>query len=615
MIRCMPADDRPRPTVLLQASSLTDRWLAFYRPRAILETRRLEEVAGIVARAAEAAEGGLWAAGFLTYEAAPAFDPALVTGRAGSLPLVWFGLFERPREVTLDELATGASLELGDWTPTLDPEAYARRITTIRQAIARGDTYQVNLSLRLRARYAGDPWSLFHRLASTRPNGHGAWVDLGEHQLCSVSPELFFALDGNQLTARPMKGTARRGPTTATDLERLRWLGASAKNRAENLMIVDMVRNDLGRVAQPGSVETPRLFEIERYPTVFQMTSTVEARTSRGIPEIRAALYPAASITGAPKVSTMQLIAELEDDPRGSYTGAIGYLGPQRRAELNVAIRTVHFDRRRQLAEYGTGGGVVWDSVVEDEHEECRTKALAVTAPHGPVTLFETLLWDPEGGGYWLLERHLDRLLDSAYYFDIPCERVEALRTLERCAATLERRPLRVRLELDARGALSTAASPLNVVRRPWRVALAEEPVDAGEPLLHHKTTSREVYERARERVPDADDVLLRNRAGEITESTVANLALRQGSRWLTPSAECGLLPGTFRAELLARGLLEEARLRRGDLETADEIWLINSLRGWIPTELIDSKTESIGHSGGLAPVAPYDPRVQGSIP
>ncbi len=579
--------ERSRPMVLAQASLPTRRWLAFDRPRAVLEARRVEEVAEVVRRAAAAAEDGIWAAGFLAYEAAPAFDPAFVTRPPGALPLAWFGLFDESREVALDELPPGGALRLGEWTPALDAEAYARRVATIRRAIARGDTYQVNLTFPLRSSYAGDPWSLFRRLAVPPSPGHRAWVDLGGHQICSLSPELFFALDGDRVTARPMKGTARRGPTTAGDLAQRRWLAGSPKDRAENLMIVDMLRNDLGRVAEARSVATPRLFDVERYPTVFQMTSTVEARTRRGVPEILAALFPCASITGAPKVRTMELIAGLEDGPRGIYTGAIGYLGPGRRAELNVAIRTIHFDRDRGIAEYGTGGGVTWDSVAEDEYEECRVKSLAVTAPPGPAGLFETLLWDPANGGYWLLERHLDRLIDSAAYFEIPCGRQEAAAVLERCAATLERRRSRVRLDLSSRGTLSAFATVLDAERRPWRVALAEPAVDAGEPLLHHKTTSRGIYEAARDRARGADDVLLRNRAGELTEATRANLVLRKGDRWLTPAAACGLLPGTFRAELLARGLLEEARLKREDLETADEVWLINSLRGWIPIELV----------------------------
>jgi para-aminobenzoate synthetase/4-amino-4-deoxychorismate lyase len=572
----VPAEDRLPPTLLLQASSAANRWLAFEQPLAILAAHRLEEVTEVVARATEAARQGLWAAGFLTYEAAPAFDPAFVTRAAGALPLVWFGLFEKPRRVALEELPfTGASPRHAEWQPTLGARKFAHRVERVHAAVARGDTYQVNLTFRLRSRGVDDAWPLFRRLAAGRARGHGAWVDLGEHQLCSVSPELFFSLDGERLTARPMKGTARRGPTTATDRAQVRRLAASPKNRAENLMIVDMVRNDLGRVARPGSVETLRLFEVERHPGVLQMTSTVSARTRAGLPEILAALFPCASITGAPKVRTMELIAELEDDPRGIYTGAIGYLAPGRRAEFNVAIRTLHLDRQRGVAEYGTGAGVVWDSVAAQEYEECRIKAWVVTEPGGPVTLFETLLWDSAAGGYWLLDRHLDRLLDSAFYFGLPCDREEVLAELERCVGELAPGRWRVRLELAAPGGPEAVASPLDEVSAPWRVALAAAPVDAGEPLLHHKTTDRTVYDQARALAPDVDDVLLYNREGELTESTVANLVLRRAGRWVTPAAECGLLPGTLRAELLARGVLEEARLRREDLAAADEVWLI----------------------------------------
>ncbi|HUF77543.1 MAG TPA: chorismate-binding protein, partial [Thermoanaerobaculia bacterium] len=454
--------------------------------------------------------------------------------------------------------------------------------------------------------------------------------------VCSVSPELFFSRRGRKLLCRPMKGTAPRGRSAEEDLGLAEELRRSPKERAENLMIVDMVRNDLGRIARPGSVRVRRLFAVERYATVQQMTSEVDAESDAGLAEVFAALFPSASVTGAPKVRTMELLAALETTPRGLYTGAIGYVAPGGEARFSVAIRTAWIDRGAAAGpsgdgarspgagdeqgpwlEYGTGGGIVWDSDPARELAETRTKALVlVRALEGrPVAepalrLLETILWRPDTE-FALLERHLARLAASAAELgfaldlDLVRSRLAALAS-ELDARSRPRWRLRVRLLAGPAGELALEPRPLEPLRRPWTVALAAEPVDRRDPYLRHKTTRRELYERAlgeaRARTvreigtreapaaPGLDDVLLWNREGELTESTVANLVLRLDGRLVTPPAASGLLPGTFRAELLARGRVEEQALTVADLARAEAIYLVNSLRGWIPARLVPSR-------------------------
>ncbi len=575
---------RGLPRVLLSAGD--GGWLAFEALERVLLAERPEEVEPALRALDQALADGLWAAGFLAYEAAPALDPALRTHARGALPLLWLALGPAPRRLAEAELpAAAAAFSVGPWRATLDEGRHAEAIAAIRERIALGDTYQVNLTLRLTAAFEGDPWSLFAALRRAQPTAHTAWLDLGDRAICSVSPELFFELSGRRLTCRPMKGTARRGRTTAEDAAQAAALAASAKDRAENLMIVDMVRNDLGRVAVPGSVRVAELFRIERYPSLFQMTSTVEAETDASITEVLRALFPAASITGAPKAAAMGIIRELEDSPRGAYTGAIGWASPHRRARFNVAIRTVTVDRAAARAEYGTGGGIVWDSVPEREVEECRTKALLLTRPYQRFALFETLLWEP-ARGYFLLDRHLDRLGDSAAYFDFAWDREAAATRLIEAAMAFSGEPMRVRLELASDGRLGVAPALLVPTRVRWRAALALRSVDSSDPFLFHKTTRRAPYEDARRERPDADEMILRNERDELTEGTRTNLVARLGDRLVTPPLECGLLAGTFRAELLARGRIVEGVLRPPDLVRAGALYLINSVRRWVPANL-----------------------------
>jgi para-aminobenzoate synthetase/4-amino-4-deoxychorismate lyase len=473
-----------------------------------------------------------------------------------------------------------------DLHPTLTRSEYERALCAIHEAIAAGEVYQVNFSFRLRAPFSGNLLHLFWQLYECQPVPYAAYLDTGAHAIASLSPELFFALDGERIATRPMKGTAPRGLTLADDLQQAARLTQCPKNRAENLMIVDMARNDLGRIAHIGSVRVPRLFEAERYATLWQMTSTVVAYTDAPLSEIFRALFPAASITGAPKIRATHVIDALERAPRGVYTGAIGVVLPDRRAQFNVAIRTLHHDKARGQLQYGVGSGVVWDSEQVAEYAECLAKAQVLFAPRPAFELLETLLWR-RGRGYFLLEAHLKRLRDSACYFDFVVDADAVRRQLLTVAEGFTEPRYRVRLRVNRRGQAQVEYAPLLPERRAWRVALAQQPVNPREVFLYHKTTHRQVYERALAARPDCDDVLLWNTHGELTESTRANVVVRLDGRYYTPPVECGLLAGVYRGHLLQRGLLRERVLTINDLRRAEAIYLINAVRGWIRVELV----------------------------
>ena len=400
----------PIPTnALLVRDAANSRWLLFENPREIVQTCKVGEIVGKLRDVEVAVERrGLHAAGFLSYEAAPGFDPSFAVrgGDTSGFPLLWFGLYEAPREFALPGVQNMACEPPPQWTASMTPEEYGHAFDHIKHCIQEGDTYQVNLTYRLRRRFAEDPWLSFLQMASAQNADYGAFVTTSRWTVCCASPELFFRLEGSRLESRPMKGTAPRGLTATQDRDNAAALRASEKNGAENLMIVDMVRNDMGRISMPGSVETPEMLVLEKYPTVWQMTSTVVSETHAPISEIVGALFPPASITGAPKSSTLRIIAEVETSPRRIYTGSIGFISPGRKAQFNVAIRTMLVDHEQAEAEYGVGGGIVWDSDCLAEQAECRTKARILNAPMPTFELLESMLWTP-AAGYALLARHL----------------------------------------------------------------------------------------------------------------------------------------------------------------------------------------------------------------
>ena len=579
-----------REKTALLRDAHTGTWRLLTDVQQVVFTTRIEEVASCLRKIEQrVAEEGLFAAGFVAYEAAPAFDAALATHLGHDFPLLWFGLYRHCSEVTLSE-PEGKMPELA-WEPTINQAEYQRCLERIHGFIRAGDTYQVNFSYRLSAPHAGRAWPLFTHLANSHSPEYGAYLNLGRWEILSLSPELFFQQAGGRLTSIPMKGTIGRGLGSIDDRAQGKWLRNSSKNRAENVMIVDMVRNDLGRIALPGTVQVDELFALRRYPSLWQMTSTVSAQVNTSLADIFAALFPAASITGAPKARTMALIKALETSPRRIYTGAIGFLLPDGRAQFNVAIRTLLHDRDRGLLEYGVGGGIVADSSSAGEWEETRVKALACRPPFPAFSLLETLRWTPAEGVY-LLDAHLHRLGTSAEYFSYPCDEKAILQLLDETVAEISLPGCKLRLLLDCHGRVRLETAPLpNVVgNRHLRLAPARHPVDQTNPLLYHKTTLRRIYEQARaDAPPDVDDVLLYNQRGEITETTMANIVVTLEGRRYTPPVCCGLLPGTMRQHLLARGEIEERPLPLDCLKRAEAITLINSVRGSMSARMVEA--------------------------
>lgn len=578
------------------------RWLRFVNPSEVIVARTPEEVAPLLSDIESKAKSqGLYAAGFISYEAASGFDPVLNTKAPGSFPLLCFGLYASVVELDcLDEPVSDQRLDNSSsavgsvhWHLSQQKDRYIEQIHTIKQLIQAGDTYQVNYTIRQLAEYYGDSWQLFSNVASTAP--YGAYIDLNDYTICCASPELFFDLNEGTILSRPMKGTAPRGTTLENDIEQKARLFESVKDRAENLMIVDMIRNDIAKVAINGSVSVEKLFAIEKYPTLWQMTSSVIANTGASVSEIMQALFPCASITGAPKVNTMSIIDSLEDRPRNIYTGSIGFISPRSEAQFNVAIRTALIDKNNNSIEYGIGSGIVWDSCAENEFDECLLKAQLINTTRSErlLSLFETILWTASDG-YFLLDYHQSRLCASAQYFDYPLNTEKLSEILDATAkglgkADMQPASYRVRLSLARSGELTVESAKIESInsKTPLTVALARQSVNSGDRYLYHKTSKRSVYQQARAEFPGMDDVLLWNENGEITESTIANIVIRVGQRLLTPKLQCGLLAGTFRQHLLENGEIEEAIVTVDNIWDCDELFLINSVRKWQRANLL----------------------------
>ena len=568
-------------------------WWQFENASEIVVIDRIDAVLPALRRIEERVNSeGWWAAGFISYEAGSAFDPSIQVRAPGIWPLLWMGLYPHPQHVAYPMQSAAESTQAYQWQASVSRQQHKQAIDTIRALISTGDTYQVNYTLRLHAAALEEPEALFLRMIRANKPKHGAYLDCDDFAVCSASPELFFRLDGERITSRPMKGTAGRGLTHSHDIEMAQGLSNSKKDRAENVMIVDMMRNDLSRVSRVGSVQVPRLFELERYPTLWQMTSTVTADTNASVCDILKALFPPASITGAPKVRTAEILAELESSPRGIYTGCIGYIAPGRRAQFSVAIRTAVVSRSGGTVEYGVGSGIVWDSRSHTEYDECLLKARIVAESPPAFALLETLLWEP-AEGFFLVNEHLRRLAESAAYFGIRADDSLARRHLKEFADGLPQQPHRVRLVVDRNGCTHCEATRLNPSTSPVRLALAADPVDPSDPFLYNKTTHRATYDRAKASRPDCDDVVLWNARGEITETTIANIVVEIDGGKVTPPLACGLLPGVFRAWLLGRGEIKERLIDSGDLRRASRIWVVNSVRKWRDAMFVEQEDQA----------------------
>jgi len=550
-------------------------WREFNHPVAVLVARSLPEVQGVLTEVESATTRGLIAAGFVAYEAAPAFDSSLTARSGGEWPLVCFGLYAGwsshpgPQPTT----AAHTSLATPSWSLNTSTEAYGAKLRSIREALAEGRSYQINHTERLSAKGI-DAWTLFSMVAGEAP--YAAYIEAPDFAVVSASPELFFELLGDVIVCKPMKGTTARSAIPEADEDRAKWLRSSTKNRAENVMITDMVRHELGRIARIGSVRVTELFGVERFAHVWQMTSTVQANTDASLSGILRALFPGASVTGAPKTASMQLIADLEDSPRGIYTGAIGVVEPGRKARFSIAIRTAWFDHHSDTAVYGAGGGIVWDSRAEDEWDELLAKAQVVNRPARPAfELFETLRFTPTNG-YFLRHLHRDRLAASAHWFGWRFDVGAFDRLLDQAARSL-RSAARIRVRLRPNGQLSLQSSPFSDSGAAVSsIELVKLPAGLDPVFLHHKTSNRRHYD------PDGSsrERLFFNPEGQVTESSIASVVYELEGAKYTPPVTDGLLGGVWRRQLLEQGAVRERSLAIAELANLSRLWLVNALRG-----------------------------------
>jgi para-aminobenzoate synthetase/4-amino-4-deoxychorismate lyase len=554
----------------------------FREPRQCLIARSLAEVRPVLRQVAQACQTGAYAAGFVAYEAAAAFDTAALThSPLNDFPLVCFGLYDAPLPGWEEESASIPEASKGPWQLSLTQGAYTQAVDTLRQAIAQGEAYQMNLTLRLESTFSGSSLRLYEQLRQVQDADFSAWLSWTGGALLSLSPELFFETHGNRILTRPMKGTA--SPENAWNLAQC------PKNRAENIMIVDLLRNDLARIALSGSVAVTDLCRVEAYPTVHQMTSTVTAslKPDTDLEAIFSALFPCGSITGAPKWQAMRWINQLENGPRGAYCGAIGWIRPGGDAQFNVPIRTLWHDVPHDRLRCGVGSGITWESQAPAEWAEIATKTRFLEG-YASVDLLETLRLDL---GLWELPHyHCRRLLHSVQALGFPALTAERFtEALDRFAQQYPTGSYRVRLRYNRQGNfhLEGFALSLTLQKTPQPVWLSAHPFPFDPQTMRHKTTERSLYDAVFSSQPTrCFDVLLWNERGELTEFTRGNLVLEKKGKKLTPPLSCGLLAGTLRQFLCDQGELEEHILTREDLVQADRLWFINSVRGWVPVVL-----------------------------
>ncbi len=596
------------PYVLLD-DSLTQggRSLLFTAPEQVVVALNPEDVEAALAIVSKGLARGLHAAGFFSYELGYCLEPKLsgLIPEERRVPLFWIGLFRAPQP--LDDAGTRAWLDanggaerakISDLRLSWTREQYQKAFAAVEDYIAAGDVYQINLTLKYRFAFEGNPVALYAALRRKQRVAYSALVSTPELSVLSLSPELFLRREGKHMSTRPMKGTAPRGRTPREDARIKTWLAMDEKQRAENLMIVDLLRNDLGRVARIGSVEVTDLFTVETYRSVHQMTSGISAelRSDMELKDVLRALFPCGSVTGAPKVRAMEIICELETDARGVYTGAIGHIAPSGDLQFNVAIRTVVLDGAS--GEMGIGGGIVADSKEESEFEECLLKAQFLTRVDAPFELIETLRYEQDKG-FHLLERHLARLQSSSTHFGYPYAREAVLAALDQEVARVQSPVALVRLLLAEDGGITVTSTPIELPTKDtvWRFVISDQRLDEKDPLFYHKTTRRQFFDREMERQKAAtgcDEVIFLNKKGELTEGTRTNLFLELDGRLFTPALASGLLPGTLREELLdlPRAAASEAVLTPADLLRADRIYLGNSVRGLVRAELMQPARE-----------------------
>lgn len=582
----MPVVDPSQPFVVLDDARPGGRTLVYARPRAVVTATTPAEIAPALAALRRAHADGAHLAGFLAFEAGYALEPKLaplLRQPADGLPLLWFGLFDAPAEADPAELFAGEAGLLG-WGPRWSAADHAAAIGEVQALIAAGDIYQANLTFPCDVAPVGAPLALYGRLRAAQAAAHGAVVHTGSTWALSLSPELFVSLAGGRLTAKPMKGTAARRGDPDADRAAAEALVADPKNRAENLMIVDLLRNDLSRVARAGSVAVPRLFEIESYPTIHQMTSTITADLDPGCGplDVVERLFPCGSVTGAPKIRAMEVIADVEPAPRGLYTGGVGHVRPDGDADFNVAIRTITIDGDGR-ARIGLGSGVVADSEAAAEYAECLAKGAFLDRARLDCDLIETMRYEPWAGGIQRIELHMQRLRAAAHALGFAID-THLVRDRLNMAVMPEPEPRRVRVVLARSGEVSVQVAPVPPAPEgPVAVRIVPLPVPVTDARLRYKTTDRGFYDAARAACGAFEAVFVRP-DGHLTEGSFTSLFVPRDGKLLTPPLAHGLLPGVLRADLIARGEAVEASLTPADL--SEDFFIGNSLRGLLPARL-----------------------------
>ncbi len=573
-------------------SSPKGRCFLFSDPDRVLVCEKPEDVPATLDAIEAAQRKGFFAAGFLSYELGYVLEPKLrrLLPKSQSLPLIWMGIFQHRKEMT----ALQAGRLIGEWKkesrveelrPSLDYDSYLKDFLRVKDAIFAGDVYQINYTFKYRFRFSGDPLALFGDLRRKQRAAYGCVIATPDFHILSLSPELFVNVAKGKAQSRPMKGTASRKACPEKDALQRQWLRQDEKSRAENLMIVDLIRNDLGRISDIGSVQVNNMFTVETYPTLHQMTSEVTARPRIGVgfKEALKALFPCGSITGAPKIRAMELIQDLEAEPRGVYSGAVGMVSPDGGMDFNVAIRTMSIDHAGN-GQMGVGGGIVSDSDGRAEYEECLLKALFLSSPYEPFQLIETFRL--EDRSYDLMSRHLARLAASAAFFGFPYSEDEVQSKLEALAKTLGGGMFKVRLLFDEDGVISLESAPLELLPAGaiLTYAFSDKPADRTSHFTFHKTTKRRFYDEERE-LSNCDEVIFLNDLGQITEGSISNVFAECAGSLLTPPVTCGLVAGTLRRMLLDTGRAKEKILKPADLKAAEAVYLGNSVRGLVPAK------------------------------
>ncbi|NQT75156.1 MAG: aminodeoxychorismate synthase component I [Candidatus Omnitrophica bacterium] len=570
----------------------------FSNPVKIIACYKPEDIGSAFLELEACISKGYYAAGFISYEAGFSFEENLKgLGKKSFFPLMWFGVYKKPAIFTHREkmdLLQRKNLHyaLENLRPSIAREEYIDNIEKIKDFIRRGDTYQVNYTFKYKFNFSGSAFDFYEDLKARQSVSYSALIKTRDYSLLSLSPELFFRKNKDRIEVRPMKGTIDRGRNLEADRLNAQILKNSLKNRSENVMIVDLLRNDLGRISRAGTVRTKKLFEVERYETLFQMTSVVRSVLKKDIAlyDLFRAIFPSGSVTGAPKISTMKIINSLETEPRGVYTGGVGFFAPKGEAVFNVAIRTVLIDNKTRKAEMGIGSGIVYDSDPNKEFDECKLKADFITRKKTDFKLIETMLWRPEKG-YFLLGLHLGRVLSSAEYFNFRCDRKVIIKKLKGLERKFKRgHGYRVRLLLNRDGKVELSFARINKILEPAKAGFSDKKTSSVDIFLYHKTTNRELYneEYKRWRNKGYFDIIFTNEKNQVTEGAISNIIIKKGRFFYTPPLECGLLNGVFRKRLLKnrRFPVKERILYKDDIKKADEIYMANSVRGMVRVKL-----------------------------